>query len=153
MIVIAPAEKLGAASPLLIVLLVVSATQIHWFPDVLASYKPKWVTTPQFAVGAGKVIAVRFCVVPLVPLDTPVPLAQVKDWFTAEQGRIITEAQLPAVRIVDDFPDRQVQKRLHVVGDALLPCQTSGVVREKRIDDLTDFDSSRFHGDNSRLNV
>lgn len=59
--------KLGAASPLLIVLLVVSAARNSKFPAVEASYTHHSVVVPQFAVGHGNVIAALLLVVPPVP--------------------------------------------------------------------------------------
>ena len=59
--------KLGAASPLLIVLDAVSAPHTSRLPDVLASKMPKCVATPQLAVGDGNVIAPLFEVAPPVP--------------------------------------------------------------------------------------
>lgn len=49
----APAANDGAPSPLLIVRLVVSRSQINMFPAVDASYTPYDCTVPQFAVGEG----------------------------------------------------------------------------------------------------
>ena len=72
MIVRAPAENEGLASPEFTDFGVVSAWQIHRFPDVLASQIPKCVTDPQLAVGAGKVIAALLLVCPPVPLDAVV---------------------------------------------------------------------------------
>lgn len=59
--------KLGAASPLLMVLLTASAVYIHKLPPDDASIQPTQVTTPQLAVGAGKVMAALLLVVPPVP--------------------------------------------------------------------------------------
>mgnify|MGYP007100057098 CR=1 FL=1 len=41
-------------------------------------------------------------------LDTPVPLAQVKDWFTAERGRIITEVEQ---RLRSEAAEREAAQR------------------------------------------
>jgi hypothetical protein len=65
----------GGASPLFTFLLVVSGPKISKFPAVLASKIPNEVTSPQFAVGGGKMIAALLDVVPLDPVDGPVVVA------------------------------------------------------------------------------
>ena len=63
----APEAKLGAASPLLIVLLTDNGPKNSIFPDVLASQIVQPVTTPQVAVGAGNVMVPLFDVTALAP--------------------------------------------------------------------------------------
>src|SRR5262245_21227343 len=64
----APAANCGAASPPLIVRGVGSAPWQIRLPPVAASQMPKCVTVPQFAVGAGYVIAATLSVRPPVAL-------------------------------------------------------------------------------------
>ena len=59
-------------SPLLIVLFVVSAVQIHALPLVSASHQRTLTTVPQLALGVANEITLLFEVVPLVPLEAVV---------------------------------------------------------------------------------
>ena len=72
MIVKAAAAKDGAPSALLMVFETVKGAKKSKLPLVAASNKPNPTTTPQFAVGAGKVMVALFDVVPLVPVDAVV---------------------------------------------------------------------------------
>jgi hypothetical protein len=88
----APAGYEGAGSPLFTVLFGVTGPQISRLPDVDASKIPKATIVPQFAVGAGKVIAPPFCVAPPVPDDATAVVVPCVDSHAESLGPTCTRA-------------------------------------------------------------
>ena len=95
----APIANDGAASPLFTVLLVVSAAQKYMFPALDASNAATWVTVPQFAVGAGKVMATLLDVVPPVPVLAPEPDAWVFAQFVVDCASAVRAYEPPLTSV------------------------------------------------------